>query len=53
MLVFEVEDCGASWEALTLAGVRVVSSVFRPPWGGGRFFVVDPDNYLIEVEELA
>jgi len=53
MLVFEVEDCDASHEALKLAGVRVASSVFRPPWGGGRFFVIDLDNYLIEVEELA
>lgn len=53
MLVFEVEDCDFAYETLRAAGVELASEVFRPPWGGGRFFALDLDNYLIEVEEMA
>lgn len=53
MLVVEVDNVDQAYEELTSAGVVVASSVFRPPWGGGRFFALDPDNYLIEVEEMA
>jgi predicted enzyme related to lactoylglutathione lyase len=53
MLVFEVANCDEAAAILTQAGVEMASAVFRPPWGGGRFFALDPDGYLIEVEELA
>lgn len=53
MLVVEVGDVDTAFRDLTDAGVVAASAVFRPPWGGGRFFAVDPDNYLIEVEEMA
>jgi catechol 2,3-dioxygenase-like lactoylglutathione lyase family enzyme len=53
MLVFEVPDCGAAYEALRAAGVELASDVFRPPWGGARCFARDPDGHLIELEELA
>jgi hypothetical protein len=26
---------------------------YRPPWGGSRFFCVDPDGYLVEIEQPA
>ncbi len=26
---------------------------FSPPWGGCRFFCVDPDGYLVEIEQPA
>jgi catechol 2,3-dioxygenase-like lactoylglutathione lyase family enzyme len=53
MLVFEVADCAAAYEALSAAGVPFASDLFRPPWGGARCFVRDPDGHLIEIEELA
>lgn len=53
MLVLEVPDCGAAAEALRAAGVPFASEVYRPPWGGARCFVRDPDGWLIEIEELA
>jgi predicted enzyme related to lactoylglutathione lyase len=53
MLVIEVDNCDTVHAALHAAGVTIASSVFRPPWGGGRFFIVDPDGYLIEIEEMA
>lgn len=53
MLVVEVEDCRASYEALTQAGVPFLREPYAPPWGGARCFAVDPDGNLIEVEEPA
>jgi catechol 2,3-dioxygenase-like lactoylglutathione lyase family enzyme len=52
MLVLEVGDCAAAHDALHAAGVGFASAVYRPPWGGARCFVRDPDGYLIELEEL-
>ena len=53
MLVIEVDDCQASYEALAQAGVPFLREPYAPPWGGARCFAVDPDGNLIEVEELA
>ena len=53
MLVLEVEDCRASYETLTRAGVTFLREPYSPPWGGARCFAIDPDGYLIEVEEPA
>lgn len=53
MLVVEVDNVDEAYQALTKAGVKAASTVFRPPWGGGRYFALDPDNYLIEIEEMA
>ncbi|MDI2098598.1 VOC family protein [Ruicaihuangia caeni] len=52
-LVLEVDDCDAAYEQLRSAGVEVRSEVFRPPWGGARFFLTDPEGNLIELETLA
>lgn len=53
MLVVEVDNVDEAYQALTKAGVKAASMVFRPPWGGGRYFALDPDNYVIEIEEMA
>ncbi len=53
MLVVEVEDCQASYEALKEAGVPFLREPYSPPWGGARCFAVDPDGNLIEVEQPA
>lgn len=53
MVVLEVPDARASWRQLTEAGVTTRSDPWEPPWGGSRFFMADPDGYLVEVEQVA
>ena len=31
----------------------ILAEPFSPPWGGCRFFCVDPDGYLVEIEQPA
>jgi len=52
-LVLEVADAWAAHRALASEGVPSVADPFEPPWGGCRFFVSDPDGYLVEVEQPA
>jgi catechol 2,3-dioxygenase-like lactoylglutathione lyase family enzyme len=51
--VLEVTDCQASYEELRAAGVEFLAEPFSPPWGGARCFAVDPDGYLVELEQPA
>ncbi len=51
-LVIEVEDCHAAYDELRGKGVSFLTAPFSPPWGGARVFAVDPDGYLVELEEL-
>lgn len=51
-LVLWVPDCSATYEALSKEGVRFLGPPTSPPWGGLRCFAVDPDGYLVEIEEL-
>jgi len=53
VLVLEVEDCVAVHEQLGRQGVKFLAEPYHPPWGGHRFFCVDPDGYLVEIEEPA
>lgn len=53
VLVLEVTDAAAVHEAMVAEGVPILAEPFAPPWGGLRFFVVDPDGYLIEIEQPA
>jgi catechol 2,3-dioxygenase-like lactoylglutathione lyase family enzyme len=53
VLVVEVEDAQAEHERLAGLGVRFLAEPYRPPWGGCRFFCVDPDGYLVEIEQPA
>jgi catechol 2,3-dioxygenase-like lactoylglutathione lyase family enzyme len=52
-LVLEVIDCRGAYEELGSAGVRFLAEPFSPPWGGARCFAVDPDGYLVELEQPA
>jgi catechol 2,3-dioxygenase-like lactoylglutathione lyase family enzyme len=53
VLVLEVADARAIHEALVADGASILAEPFAPPWGGLRFFVVDPDGYLVEIEQPA
>jgi predicted enzyme related to lactoylglutathione lyase len=52
-LVLEVADALAVHAALAAEGVEILAPPFSPPWGGCRFFCVDPDGYLVEIEQPA
>jgi len=51
VLVLEVDDAEAAHQELSGRGVPFLAEIYRPPWGGSRFFCVDPDGYLVEIEE--
>jgi catechol 2,3-dioxygenase-like lactoylglutathione lyase family enzyme len=53
MVVLEVADARAVWRQLSELGVPTRSGIWEPPWGGCRFFLSDPDGYLVEVEQVA
>jgi catechol 2,3-dioxygenase-like lactoylglutathione lyase family enzyme len=53
LLVLEVEDCMAAYRELRDDGVEFLAEPYSPPWGGHRCFAVDPDGYLVELEEPA
>ena len=51
VLVLEVDDADAAHAELAGQGVPFLADIHHPPWGGSRFFCVDPDGYLVEIEE--
>jgi catechol 2,3-dioxygenase-like lactoylglutathione lyase family enzyme len=53
VLVVEVDDARAEHERLAGVSVRFLAAPYEPPWGGCRFFCVDPDGYLVEIEQPA
>lgn len=53
LLVLEVDDCMAAYSELRGAGVDFLAEPYSPPWGGHRCFAIDPDGYLVELEEPA
>jgi catechol 2,3-dioxygenase-like lactoylglutathione lyase family enzyme len=53
VLVVEVDDARVEHARLGEAGVRFLAEPYAPPWGGCRFFCVDPDGYLVEIEQPA
>ena len=53
VLVIEVEDARAEHAKLQGKGARFLAEPYEPPWGGCRFFCVDPDGYLVEIEQPA
>lgn len=53
VLVLEVEDANAVHHELAQEGVQFLAEPYAPPWGGSRFFCVDPDGYLVEIEQPA
>lgn len=52
-LVLEVANAKACHAELAAEGASFVAPPYEPPWGGCRFFLLDPDRYLIEVEQPA
>jgi catechol 2,3-dioxygenase-like lactoylglutathione lyase family enzyme len=53
VLVLEVEDCVSAYRDLREQGVEFLAEPYSPPWGGHRCFAIDPDGYLVEIEEPA
>jgi catechol 2,3-dioxygenase-like lactoylglutathione lyase family enzyme len=53
LTVLEVADARAEHARLGELGVRFLAEPYEPPWGGCRFFCVDPDGYLVEIEQPA
>jgi predicted enzyme related to lactoylglutathione lyase len=53
VIVLEVADARAVHAELESRGARFLAEPYEPPWGGCRFFAVDPDGYLVEVEQRA
>jgi catechol 2,3-dioxygenase-like lactoylglutathione lyase family enzyme len=53
VLVVEVDDARADHRRLAREGVQFLAEPYEPPWGGCRFFCVDPDGYLVEIEQPA
>ena len=53
VLVLEVADALAVHARSRPRGSRCWRRPFSPPWGGCRFFCVDPDGYLVEIEQPA
>jgi catechol 2,3-dioxygenase-like lactoylglutathione lyase family enzyme len=53
VLVVEVDDARAEHRRLADDGVQFLAEPYEPPWGGCRFFCVDPDGYLVEIEQPA
>ena len=53
VLVVEVDDAREEQARLAGAGVGFLAEPYEPPWGGCRFFCVDPDGYLVEIEQPA
>lgn len=52
-LVLEVADCRGAYDELRATGVEFLAEPYSPPWGGARCFAVDPDGYLVELEQPA
>jgi catechol 2,3-dioxygenase-like lactoylglutathione lyase family enzyme len=51
VLVLEMSGVQEAYEELSAAGVPFLAEPYSPPWGGHRCFAVDPDGYLVELEE--
>jgi catechol 2,3-dioxygenase-like lactoylglutathione lyase family enzyme len=51
VLVLEVDDARDLYGRLVSEGVTFLAEPWEAPWGGCRFFVVDPDGYLVELEQ--
>jgi catechol 2,3-dioxygenase-like lactoylglutathione lyase family enzyme len=53
VIVLEVSDARAVYAELESRGARFLAEPYEPPWGGCRFFCLDPDGYLVEIEQPA
>ena len=53
VLVLEVADALAAQRRARGRRRADARAAVQPPWGGCRFFCVDPDGYLVEIEQPA
>ena len=53
VLVLEMSGVREAYQSLSAAGVPFLAEPYSPPLGGHRCFAVDPDGYLVELEEPA
>jgi catechol 2,3-dioxygenase-like lactoylglutathione lyase family enzyme len=53
VLVLEVDSAMAAYHDLRDDGVEFLAEPYSPPWGGHRCFAIDPDGYLVELEQPA
>ena len=53
VLVLEMSGVREAYESLSAAGVPFLAEPYSPAWGGHRCFAMDPDGYLVELEEPA
>jgi len=53
VIVLEGKDAWAVYRELESEGTAFLAEPYEPPWGGSRFFCVDPDGYLVEIEQPA
>jgi predicted enzyme related to lactoylglutathione lyase len=53
VVVVEVADARAVYAELEANGAQFLAEPYEPPWGGCRFFCIDPDGYLVEIEQPA
>jgi len=53
VLVLEVPDADVARKGLEAGGVSFLAETYGPRGGGSRFFCVDPDGYLVEIEQPA
>jgi catechol 2,3-dioxygenase-like lactoylglutathione lyase family enzyme len=51
IVVLEVADAASVHAQLVAAGTPMLAEPWAPPWGGLRCFAVDPDGYLVEIEQ--
>jgi len=52
VVVLEVDDALAVYAELKRKEVRFLTEPRTPAWGGYRFFCLDPDDYLVEIEQF-
>ena len=50
-IVFNVSDCEDVYNQLLDKGLKFQTPPQIPLWGGKRCFAIDPDGYLIEIEQ--
>ncbi|MGH3134122.1 MAG: VOC family protein [Gaiellaceae bacterium] len=53
VIVLEVKEARAVHRELEGKDTRFLAEPYEPPWGGCRFYCVDPDGYLVEIEQPA
>jgi catechol 2,3-dioxygenase-like lactoylglutathione lyase family enzyme len=53
VIVVEVDDARREYARLAQAGTEFLAEPYEPAWGGCRFFCIDPDGYLVEIEQPA